>query len=335
MVQNPSQPVDIFTVIVNYRTPQLVIDCLESLAGEAAALTGLRVVVVENGSGDDSAARITDAIARRGWGDWASFVDAGGNLGFAGGNNVALRCALASDRPPALIWLLNPDTVVRPGAAAALVDYLQQHPEVGIVGSRLEDPDGTPQRSAFRFPSIWSELDDALRLGVVSRCLDRHIIAPPPSATDTPTDWVAGASMMLRREVFERVGLLDEGYFMYYEEVDLCRRAAAAGFACHYVVASRVVHLVGQASGVTNTKSPRKRRPRYWFDSRRRYFHKHAGRAATLAIDAVWLVAYALHRVRSWVQRRRSDDPPYLWWDYLRYCLLATPPVARSARTGA
>ena len=134
---------------------------------------------------------------------------------------------------------------------AALVEFMNDHPKVGIAGSRLENPNGTPQCSAFRFHSVLSELEGGLRLGIVSRLLRNRVVAPPVSDEQHETDWVAGASMIVRHGVFADIGLMDEGYFLYFEEVDFCLRAHRAGWHCWYVPASRVVHLVGQSSGVT------------------------------------------------------------------------------------
>ena len=140
--------------------------------------------------------------------DWVTIEPLPRNGGFAYGNNAAIRPALASDQPPDYVLLLNPDTVVRPGAIPSLLKFLAAHPQVGMAGSRLEDPDGTPQRSAFRFPTIAGELDKTLRFGPVSRIFHRYIVAPPVSPQDTATDWVAGASLLVRREVFEAIGLV-------------------------------------------------------------------------------------------------------------------------------
>lgn len=280
------------------------------------------VVVVDGASGDDSVAQLTRAIADEHWQQWVTFRPLEKNGGFAYGNNAAIREALAADDAPEYVLLLNPDTIVRPAALRSLVDWLDQHPKVGLLGSRLEDPDGTPQSSAFRFPSLLGELEDALRWGVATRVLSRWRVATPPSDEACRADWVAGASMLVRREVFEQIGLLDENYFMYYEEVDFCRRAANAGWACWYEPASRVVHLVGQASGVTDTKQ-RRRRPAYWFNSRRRYFLQHHGKLYTLATDATWALAYALWRCRRLVQRKEDRDPPRLLLDFVRHSALA------------
>ena len=241
-------------VIVNYRTTDLTIDCLRSLQAEVDSRDGMRVVVTDNASGDDSVARLTAAVRENGWGDWAAIQTLARNGGFAFGNNAALRPALQGADPPQYVLLLNPDTIVRSGTLKALVEFMEGRPDVGIAGSQLEEPDGTPQRSAFRFPSVLGEFEGGARFGPVSRLLNRWIVAPPVPGGPGPIDWVAGACMIIRREVFEAIGLLDEGYFMYFEEVDFCRRARRAGWACWYVPSARVVHLVGQSSGVTDPR---------------------------------------------------------------------------------
>ena len=317
---------DVLIVIVNYRSARLAVDCLRSLAPEVAGTPGARAVVVENASGDDSAGRLAAAIAENGWESWSELAVAPRNGGFAAGNNVAIAPALASPSPPDLVWLLNPDTIVRPGALRELIGFLGRRPDVGLAGSRLEEPDATPLQSAFRFPTVLGELEGGLRLGPVSRLLERHVSAPPVSDHECRVDWVAGASLMVRREVFEAIGLLDEGYFMYFEEVDFCLKAARAGWPCWYVPTSRVVHLVGQSSGVTRAGEERKRRPRYWFEARNRYFMANHGRAKALAADVTHTLAYASYRLRRLVQRKPDNDPKWMLWDFIRYNFL---PVKR------
>jgi GT2 family glycosyltransferase len=128
--------------------------------------------------------------------------------------------------------------------------------------------------------------------------------------------------MIIRREVFEAVGPLDEGYFMYFEEVDFCHRARRAGWPCWYVPAARVVHLVGQTSGVTDPKAARRRRPGYWFLARRRYFLGNRGRAATLLADLAWATGHASYRLRRILQRKPEDDAQSLLWDFIRFNFL-------------
>jgi hypothetical protein len=285
---------------------------------EVRSLPGIRVIVADNASGGDSVEKIGTAIETEGWGDWASLLPLERNGGFAFGNNAVIRPILQSTNPPPYFLLLNPDTEVRPGALKALVDFMDDHPDVGIAGSRLEDPDGTPQHSAFRFHTVLSELDYGLRVGAVSKLLARWDVAPPVSDETCQTDWVAGASMIVRREVFETAGLMDEAYFMYYEEMDFCLQAKKAGWSCWYVPASRVVHLVGQSSGVTDTKRPAKRLPQYWFDSRRRYFLKNHGWLYAALADTSWASGFAFWRFRRMVQGKPDYDPPNVLSDFLR-----------------
>nr|MCU0567237.1 glycosyltransferase family 2 protein [Oculatellaceae cyanobacterium Prado106] len=213
-------------VILNYRTPELTVACLRSLQPEVSARPETQVTVVDNDSQDGSAEKIAGAIAIESWSDWVTFLPQSRNGGYAFGNNAAIRPALASENPPDYFLLLNPDTVVRPGALQALVDFMEQHPEAGMAGSRLEEPDETVQCSAFRFPSLCSELDDGLRLGLVTKLISEKIVPILPVPTENcQVDWVAGASMIVRRQVFETAGLMDEQYFLYFEEVDFCLAA--------------------------------------------------------------------------------------------------------------
>ncbi|MBW4658762.1 MAG: glycosyltransferase family 2 protein [Drouetiella hepatica Uher 2000/2452] len=304
-------------VVLNYRTPELTIDCLHSLTDEVQALAGTHVTVVDNASGDGSVEKIQGAITANNWGRWATFMPLEKNGGYASGNNAAIRPVLASLNPPPYVLLLNPDTIVRPNAIQTLVDFMNANPTVGIAGSRLEDPDGTPQRSAFRFPSVWSELDEGLRLGLVSNLLSRWVVAPPVSEVNCQTDWVAGASMIVRREVFQAAGLMDEKYFLYFEELDFCLAANRAGWPCWYVPASRVVHFVGQSSGVTDTKRQPKRRPTYWFDSRRRFFVKNYGWAYAILTEIAWSLSFAIWRLRRSLQQKPDTDPPQMLTDFL------------------
>jgi GT2 family glycosyltransferase len=306
---------DVLVVIVNYRSADLTVDCLRSLLPERSAVPGMRVVVTDNASPDDSIARLTAAVAEHGWGEWVTVQPLDRNGGFAYGNNGAIRAALAASRRPDYLLLLNPDTVVRPGGVAELVRFMEARPTVGLAGSRLEDPDGTPQVSAFRFHTVANEFERGMRLGAVSKLLRQHLVAPPVSDVPVACDWVAGASLMIRPAVCDAAGLMDERYFMYFEEVDFCLAAKRAGWACWYVPASRVVHLVGAVSGVSDARKARKRRPAYWFESRRRYFVKNHGRLYAALADLAFLSGYSLYRLRRAAQRKPDVDPPKMWAD--------------------
>ena len=306
-------------IIVNYRTAELVIDCLRTLDPEVRSEADCRVVVVDNASGDGSVEKLRAAIAAENW-TWAEVLSLEINGGFAAGNNAAFRPLLKSSTPPDYFHLLNPDTYIHPGAVTRLIDYLEAHSAVGIVGSRLENPDGTPQSSAFRFHGVLSEFERGLRLGLATRLLCRWMVAPPTRGETHPTDWVNGASMMIRREVLESIGLFDEGFFLYFEETDFCQRAKRAGWPSWFVPESRVVHLEGRSTGVTGAERARKRLPAYYLASRRRYFRKHHGAGYEFSANLAHLIAYSFWRARKWLQRKPNQDPPH----YLRDMFLHT-----------
>jgi N-acetylglucosaminyl-diphospho-decaprenol L-rhamnosyltransferase len=306
----------LLVVIVNYRVAHLAIDCLHSVANEIATVPGTHVAICENGTGDDSAERIQRAIEDNGWGAWCTLTKLDVNLGFTGGNNAILRPVMQSAAPPQYFLLLNADTIVRPNAFKALVDYMDEHPKVGIAGSRLEDPDGTPQRSAFRFESPIGTLEGSLQVGLVSRLLRKWTVAPPVLDYAFETDWVAGASMIIRREVFEVTGLLDEGYFTYFDDIDFCFNARKKGWPTWYVPTSRVVHLVGQSTGIS--RKP-KRLPPYLFEARRRYFLKNHGAFYAAMADLGMIAGLSLWRLRVLLTKKEDTTAPHLLADSIRH----------------
>lgn len=312
-------PVRILVVIVNYRAARLVVACLESLDKERQELPDLRVVVVDNPGGDDSVAVLQHAIASSGWGDWVVLRPMPKNGGFAYGVNGGVQPDMTGPGAPDAFLLLNPDTYVRPGAVATLARFLAEHPDVGMVGSRLEDADGTAQHSRFRFPCLANQLDDGLRLGLYSRFVKHRATSPPIVDAPHEIDWLSGACMLIRREVFARVGPFDEGYFLYFEELDFSRRAHGLGIRSWYVPQSRVVHLVGQSTGVTVRDRRPSRTPAYWFASRTRYFRKHHGRFYKFAADVLFTLGSVGWHVLRVLRRRPNTDPPHFLRDFVRH----------------
>lgn len=315
---SPAMP-RVVVVIVNYKTAGLAIDCLRSLAPEVAQVPGTRVIVGDNLSPDDSVERLRAAVEAEGWGTWASVVPLPRNGGFSYGNNRVIELCLAAAPKPDLIWLLNPDTIVRPGGLVKLVEFMTGCQACAIVGSRLEDPDGAHQTAAFRFPGLLSELDSSLNVGLLTVLLEDHRVWLPESDRPLAVGWVSGASMMVRREVFESIGLLDERYFMYFEELDLCLRASNAGFQAWHVPASRVVHLVGQASGLTGGATREKRRPAYWFRSRRWFWVKNHGGLRAAGADLCRILGTACWIATTALRGRPNPLPPCYLRDLIRH----------------
>ena len=310
-------------VIVNYRTAGLVVECLRSLHPEIAEHPGCEVSVVDNDSADGSVEKIRAAVEAEGWGGWVRVIASPTNGGFAAGNNVAIRAALAQAVQPAYIWLVNPDTLVRRGALSALITFMESHPQAGIAGGSLEEVDGQRWPYAFRFPSLGSEFDDGLRVGIVSEWLSRYRVANRMGDEATQVDWISGANLMLRTALLDAIGLMDEDYFLYFEETDFCLHAKRAGWQCWYLPQARVMHIAGQSTGITSDPRSQRRRPVYWFESRRRYYIKNHGRVYAMAADLLWLFGFAMWRLRRLIQRKPDHDPPGLLLDFARHSSLA------------
>ncbi len=312
----------LLVVILNYRVTDLTIACLGSLVDEVARVPGTRVAVCENGTGADAERQLRQAISANGWGSWVELTAISPNRGFTGGNNVIIRKALASADAPEYFLLLNADTLVHPGALEALVRFMDEHPQAGVAGSRLEWPDGTVQGSPFRFHGIATEFDRGLRLGIVSALLSRWAEVMPAPTHACTVDWVSGASMIIRRKVIDAIGALDEGLYTYFDDIDYCLNARRAGWQTWFVPQSRVIHLEGASTGISAKQL--KRRPDYWFQARRRFFLKNYGGLYTALADAAFLAGFGLWRLRRKLQSKPDTDPPHMLVDSFRNSVFMT-----------
>lgn len=243
-------------LIVNWNTRELLLACLASLAAHAPEAA---VVVIDNASTDGSVEAVKAAHPH------VKLIANATNRGFAAANNQGLAVA---ETP--FVWLLNSDTEIRRGALEALEARLEAHPEVAVVGSGLVNPDESPQACSFAYPTPLATWAQWLYLPrPVAHARDRLFdLAPRREAGST--DWVLGASMLVRAAAVAEVGPLDEGYFMYSEELDWCRRFHAAGWGVHLEPASVVMH-----HGGGSTRQMPERMLLELFRSRRRYFERH------------------------------------------------------------
>ncbi|MFC6686533.1 glycosyltransferase family 2 protein [Jhaorihella thermophila] len=291
----------ILTIIVNWRTPGMTLKAAELAL---RAMKGLRggIVIVDNNSGDGSFEHLSRAVAERGWDAEARVrvVQSGRNGGFGAGVNFGIRTGLASGEEPDFYYLLNSDAFPERDAIRVLCDFLLATPEAGFAGSFVRGADGEPHRTAFRFPSIASEFENGAMTGAISRMLERSVVAMPIPQGRGRVDWTAGASLMIRREVLDQVGTFDEAYFLYFEETDLCLRAARAGWSCYYVPESRVVHVGSVSTGLKSAE----RTPQYWFDSRLYYFIKNHGRLYATAATLAWIAGAGIWTVNRTLTRK-------------------------------
>lgn len=313
--ETQSQRVSVLVVIVCYRAVELTIECLRSLEPEIRAIPRARVAVCENGTGEQAVARLARAIRDAGWQDWVMLKAIEPNCGFTGGNNAILSDAMAWAQRPEYFLLLNADTIVRPGAIRELLAASRVRPDIGIIGPRLEHPDGEPQISCFRAPTPLSEFLEAARTGPLTRLFARHELPLPVCDTIAEPDWISFACVLVRSEVIEQIGGLDDGYYLYFDDPDYCRRARAAGWGILYWPRARVVHLVGQSNPVVALTQARKRRPKYYYASRSRYFAKAYGPAGLWLANAAWTLGRAVSLLRELAGGKKPHTCAAQWRD--------------------
>lgn len=231
---------DISVLIVSYNTRELLRGCLTSVISTLSLLSKYELLVVDNASSDGSAAMVQGAFPN------VRVIANKENRGFAAASNQGMESS--SGR---YVMLLNPDTVVRPRAVGAMMELLETDPEIGVVGPKLLYPDGSVQHSAFSFPTLPMIFIDFFPLNhrlVNSRLNGRYPRALYDAGEPFPIDHPLGAGLMVRRGVIEEVGLLDEGFFMYCEEIDWCMRIKRAGWKIYCCPQAEIVHYVAQST---------------------------------------------------------------------------------------
>jgi hypothetical protein len=312
--------IDVAVVIVTYKCATLTIESLQSVAAERLAATfKIRAVVVDNASGDAPA--VAAAIERCNWHPWVKLILAPRNGGFAYGNNLGIASACRNGRP-SYVYLLNPDAQVRPGGIRSLVQFLEAHRDAGIAGSSFENGDGSEWPIAFRFPTLCSEFLHGMELSSLMRLFKRWVVPQQMTGFPQPIDWICGASMLIRASVIEEIGGMDENYFLYYEETDFCYRARKAGFATWYVPESRVMHIMGQSTSVTDPTMGPRRLPAYWFDSRRRYFAVTYGTGRAILIDLIAILACSFGLLKRAVRGRWNTATPHFIRDLIQHSII-------------
>ncbi|MBN1889222.1 MAG: glycosyltransferase family 2 protein [Thermoflexales bacterium] len=280
MVDSPVDvSIELSVVIVSWNVRDLLRRCVQSIFKFQVSSFKLEVIVVDNASSDGSAEMVRSEFPQ------VRLVANGTNRGFTGGNNDGL--AIARGR---YVMLLNPDTQVLDDALATLVTYADAHPQIGALGPQLIYPDGSIQSSRRRFPSLCTALFESTWLQSLAPpgLLKAYYALDLPDDQAAEVDWLMGAALLVRREVVEQVGVLDEGFFMYSEELDWCKRIKDAGWQIVYLPEARVIHHEGKSS-----EQVAPQRHVYFQTSKVRYFRKHHGKLAAGVLRIYLLALYA------------------------------------------
>jgi GT2 family glycosyltransferase len=278
---------DLSIIIVNWNTRALLADCLTSVEGCRLQVTGpeaqpstcnlkLETIVVDNASSDDSAAMVRERFP------WARLIENAENVGFARANNQGI--ALAAGR---YVLLLNPDTEVHPGALKTLVQFTDAHPAAGACGARLLNSDGSLQPACHPMLTPGREF---WRLLFLERLWPRATYPMERWDTAMPrrVEVIKGACLLLRRDALNQIGVLDDNYFMYTEEVDLCHRLAQVGWELWYVPAAAVTHY-----GESSSKQVREEMYVQLYRSKIQFYRKFGGERRARLAKVLLATAYA------------------------------------------
>ncbi len=232
---------DLSIIVVNWNVKELLRRCLHSLLAElSAADFSAEIIVVDSASADGSPQMVQADFSQ------VQLIASQQNLGYAGGNNVGAAAAKGQ-----YLFLLNPDTELKPGALARMLAYMETHPQVGALGPQLLWPDGSVQSSRRRFPTVGSLFWESTLLAQWfprNRHVQRYHLLDKPDDQPQAVDWVVGAAILIRRDAWRQVGPIDEEFFMYFEETDWCRRSVGAGWQTHYLPAAQIIHYEGKSS---------------------------------------------------------------------------------------
>ena len=289
------KPLDVSVVIISFNTRDLLRECLQTVLREQGV--SFEVIVVDNASRDGSLEMVLREFPT------VLAIPVSANLGFAAANNVAFQRARGRH-----VVLLNSDAFLTPGTLSKSVALMDASPDTGLAGGRLAGRDGCWQPSARLFPSL---LNDFLSLtGLAarfprSRFFGRADRTWASQMEPTETDWVPGAYSIIRRDALEQVGHFDESFFLYYEEVDLCRRLKSAGFKVRYWPELHVIHIGGESSRQVrrlSLSSSGSQLTLWRMRSALLYYRKHHPSTAWLAmqLETSW------HALRSWRSRRQA-----------------------------
>lgn len=269
-------------IIVSWNVRDLLRRCLRSVMEQTATFRECtaEIIVVDNASADGTVEMLREEFPD------VHLIPNAENEGFTRGNNKAL--AVAQGR---YLFLLNPDTELHAGALGTLLQYIETHPRVGILGPRHYYGDGSPQSSRRRFPTFATAFLESTQLQQWfprNRVLTHYYMLDTPDDATMEVDWINGAAMLARREMYTQIGGLDEGFFMYSEELDWCYRAKQAGWQIVYLPSVELTHFEGRSSEQTSA-----RRDIYFHSSKVRFFRKYHGAFAAGILRIFLLLNFA------------------------------------------
>jgi GT2 family glycosyltransferase len=300
---------DLSVIIVSWNVREFLAACLDSIAAHAGDLD-IEVIVVDSYSSDGTVEMVRERY------QWVKFLPQSTNIGFTRGNNLGLSAAQGR-----YLMLLNPDTEVVGDALSRMVRYLDDHPDVGVVGPRTLNSDGSTQSTRRRFPTFATALFESTWLQPIAphQVLDRYYARDIADNDIADVDWVQGSALMMRRKAYAQIGGLDEQYVMFSEEMDWCKRVRNAGWRVVYLGDAAIIHHGGKSTEQVSAMAHI-----YFQSSKIHYFRKFHGPLAAVALRAFLVASY----IEQWLiesakgllghKRALRQERARLYWKVIR-----------------
>ena len=317
---------DVVVSIINFRTGDLTIKCIQSVLADLDGIKG-QVVVIDNLSEDGSAEQIEDWISNQPGDAPVRMLRSDTNSGFSGGHNQVMKAVAARH-----YLILNSDAVLRPGFLRTIMTAAEATPEAGFLCPVIEYDDGGIQNSCFRFHGPLSEFARAAQIGLITRLFQRFVVSLGPDPDPAKIQWASFACILLNGKMVDAIGPMDEGYFLYFEDVEYCLRAARAGWGVRQIRDAKAVHFRGGSGPVKTLHKARKRLPRYYYSSRTRFLFQAHGYTGLLAANLLWYAGRALKQsyrlLGRHVEPMARAEGRDIWTNFWR-------PLGPSPRPGA
>lgn len=273
---------DVAVSIINYKTAEMTLQCVQSALDDLAGIHGC-VVIIDNQSQDGSVEKIEAWIAAQPEDTPVIFVKSETNSGFSAGNNQGFAACDAE-----FYLVLNSDAYIRPGFFKALLNAADHRPEAGFFAPRIDYEEGGTQNSCFRFHSPASEFLRSAKLNIFERMLPQHGVSLGPDPDRSQIQWASFACLLLRGEMMRQIGPMDEGYFLYFEDSEYCLRAHRAGWPVAYVPQACAIHLRGGSGPVKSLEKQKAELPGYFYAARTRFFYQAHGQLGLLMANLAW-----------------------------------------------
>ena len=309
-------------IIVNYNAGELLSGNLQRIIDSAREGIQLHLFIVDNQSTDNSFEVLSQKVETAALTETISLIQADKNGGFAYGNNIGMKAALASGFELDYFYLLNPDAYTLPNAIDQLVQESKRNGDNCLLGSTLHNEALEARTSAFRFPSIISEFQRGVHLGIVDRLFPKSVVPMPLNTSTFECDWVSGAGFFFSRAVFNQIGFMDEAYFLYYEEVDYMRHAKNIGVKILSVPESKIVHIAGVSTQIVGSKTENKPMPVYWYNSWHRFYFKNFSSIYATCCAIAWIKGRVINNLLSVVIKHRKPKDGHSINRFFKYGLL-------------